>query len=350
MELVFILKIDKEVSGLVSKKMLSKVLTCFSVASVGFYELITPSSALNMDSVVKILGGADKAIEQIENYFGINYDQLLNNINNDGTINEKMIDANQRQNIFNKLSKQGFSYNRDANGVYTVTRLSDGNTWNLGQLKRILKQLRDTVSSQTQSGGSVRESGEDGTVGINSMTSKIQSMIDVKGFLVGTQLPILQNYKLEESLRNANIDFWTMIEAIKDIHKESAITLDIGQAKWVIENRGLDLNKSKDFYFNSNIEISQCREAKIEIPQEVRQKMDGKESVAINFKEKDNKNLPFHGKVIINLDKKLAKKKMDVYYIVEGKSYEAGQVVITDNGQVMLSFDLIGDFILIEAG
>ena len=74
-----------------------------------------------------------------------------------------------------------------------------------------------------------------------------------------------------------------------------------------------------------------------------------KSNVAVHFCEKNNRNLPFNGKVIVNLDSKYVNKKMDVYYIFDGKSYKCGQVVINKQNQVVLLFKAIGDFVLIES-
>ena len=343
------------------------VLACFMLVIAGLYNMTYLSSAFSVSQVMTqiVNGNSRSAIKEVENELGVNCNQILNNINADGTINESVFTQELKDKFFSMMTEAGFDYIRNDNGVYIITQKSSGKSWNIAQLKnKALSWLKNNnldsdsnVEKSSVSENSRISTNADVITG-NGVANRVTTSTDVfnnqiqknnKEIFVGTALPIVKNYKLDESLRNAILDFGKMFESISDLTKEQAITLSLGNVKWIIENKGADLEKAKKFYFNSNVIISEFSNAGFDIPVDLKEAAKQKSNVAVHFCEKNNRNLPFNGKVIVNLDSKYVNKKMDVYYIFDGKSYKCGQVVINKQNQVVLLFKAIGDFVLIES-
>lgn len=336
-----------------------------TVSTLGVGSAITSFGAYTQaeaDQAVKDKTGLEQAVTKFIAAAGIDYDTLLSWIGD--TSDSSKINAEYKAKIKEWLGKNNIVYEIDGKGSIKNVTVED-RTFTKDQIFALLKEGKNympPVVNNTGSGGFVTSTGS----GSSSAASTTSSSTSTSSSSVATQSDVVVEttskvtvaYKLDEIKANTEVNLEKMVESLKTTStKEEAVTLDVGNAKWIIEKKDLDMTKVKDFSFNPSVATTEVRHTTAVIPQEVKKATEGKANVVLNFTEKQvkdsngqikNQELPFKAKVAVSVGTQYANKKMKVYYIVNGKSYDAGTVVVDKNGRVICSFGLIGDFVLVE--
>lgn len=349
-------------------KSLSILMATTTVSTLGVGSAVTSFGAYTKeeaDQAVKDKTGLERAVTDFIEATGVSYEILLSWIGD--TSDSSKISAADKAQIKNWLDTNkhnGISYKTDSEGSIESVTVKD-RTFTKDQIFALLKEGKNympPVVNNTGSGGFVTSTGSGSSSAAsttsNSTSTSSSSVATQSDVVVETTSKVTVAYKLDEIKANTEVNLEKMVESLKTTStKEEAVTLDVGNAKWIIEKKDLDMTKVKDFSFNPSVATTEVRHTTTVIPQEVKKATEGKANVVLNFTEKQvkdsngqikNQELPFKAKVAVSVGTQYANKKMKVYYIVNGKSYDAGTVVVDKNGRVICSFGLIGDFVLVE--
>lgn len=239
----------------------------------------------------------------------------------------------------------------DANGKVVLTQ---------SQLRMLLglgKSYVDNVLNPSDNdGGDVYyggggSSGGSSFVGYATPLSTSTSTGSSTNLSAVTSLPILKTYTFDAKTAGQEIDLGKILsEAFGNLKQAGAIVLKISDSiTWVIESTEVDLSQCKDLKLNLSADIESLAKTKVNIPDNLKVLIGNKNTQVLNFAEKNHRQLPFNVKVIAKLGKDYINKKMDVNYIVDGKSYNAGSLKANGNGEVVTKFKLMGDFTFSEA-
>lgn len=348
-------------------KSLSILMATTTVSTLGVGSAITSFGAYTQaeaDQAVEAKTGLFQAVTRFIDDTKIDYNTLLGWIGD--TSESSNITAPEKALIKQWLDKNHITYERDGKGSITEVKVGE-NTFKRDEIFNLLKEGKNympPVVNNIGSGGFVTSTGSgsssttSSSTTSNSTSTSSSSVATQSDVVVETTSKVTVAYKLDEIKANTEVNLEKMVESLKTTStKEEAVTLDVGNAKWIIEKKDLDMTKVKDFSFNPSVATTEVSHTTAVIPQEVKKATEGKANVVLNFTEKQvkdnkgqikNQELPFKAKVAVSVGTQYANKKMKVYYIVNGKSYDAGTVVVDKNGRVICSFGLIGDFVLVE--
>ncbi|MBP0979674.1 MAG: hypothetical protein J6C55_03420 [Oscillospiraceae bacterium] len=347
-------------------KSLSLLMATATVATLGVGSAVTSFGAYTQseaDNKIQELTGLVNAVTNLVAATDISYETLLSWIGDtDDTSN---ISQGDKSKIISWLNTNKLAYETDEKG--SISSITVGSKkYTRSEIFTLLKEGKDYIKPNptgggsdgfvvTSGSGSGSSSGSSSGSGSGSSSGSSSSSTQTKSdTVVETTSTVTAQYKMDEILTSTQVDFGQMVESLKNAKEDTAVTLDVGNAKWIIEKKGLDMTKAANFSFNPAVATTEVSHAVGVIPEEVKKVAEGKSNVVINFTEKQvvdtkkNQELPFNAKVAVTVGSQYANKKMKVYYIVNGKSYNLGSVVIDKNGRVICNFKVIGDFVLVE--
>ena len=296
-----------------------------------------------------LTGESKENIQSLLNAIDISkYKDVSKFLSKDGKVNIANLPMSVANQIYN-LAKDNKYNISSSNGKFYLYK--NGKTISTEQIAGALyKEYNNTDLTGGNAGNNSSGNNNSNTNSISSSTDSNRSTADTL-FTYDNQLtnsPVVSSFILSSNNQGIKVDGEKIVEKLLNSTQLASVTLNVPNARWVIESSSLDKNDIKGYQFEPYVSIKNFKELDSNVSDGLKSIINGQEGKVVSWAEKNGEKLPFNAKVIVSIGADSALKDFDIYYVVAGQTYNLGQFKLDSKGQIILNFKVIGDFVLKE--
>ena len=296
-----------------------------------------------------LTGESKENIQSLLNAIDISkYKDVSKFLSKDGKVNIANLPMSVANQIYN-LAKDNKYNISSSNGKFYLYK--NGKTISTEQIAGALyKEYNNTDLTGGNAGNNSSGNNNSNTNSISSSTDSNRSTADTL-FTYDNQLtnsPVVSSFILSSNNQGIKVDGEKIVEKLLNSTQLASVTLNVPNARWVIESSSLDKNDIKGYQFEPYVSIKNFKELDSNVSDGLKSIINGQEGKVVSWAEKNGEKLPFNAKVIVSIGADSALKDFDIYYVVAGQTYNLGKFKLDSKGQIILNFKVIGDFVLKE--
>ncbi len=278
------------------------------------------------------------------------YEDVSKFLSKDGKVNIANLPMSVANQIYN-LAKDNKYNISSSNGKFYLYK--NGKTISTEQIADILYKEDNDTDLTGGNAGNNSSGNNNSNTNSNSISSSTDSNRSTAYTLFTydnqlTNSPVVASFILSSNNQGIKVDGEKIVEKLLNSTQPTSVTLNVPNARWVIESSSLDKNDIKGYQFEPYVSIKNFKELDSNVSDGLKSIINGQEGKIVSWAEKNGEKLPFNAKVIVSIGADSALKDFDIYYVVAGQTYNLGQFKLDSKGQIILNFKVIGDFVLKE--